>query len=246
MLCAAAAPGSRWDAADGGSAIAMRNGSATVDEVTAAIEHDIIFGLAPAGRRLVEDEIIARFDTTRHRTRRALDAVVDKGLAVRLPQRGVIVRDHTPREVEELYAMRDLLQSRAIDLLPLPLPDDTLDALIDFQQRHAAAGEAHDLRAIFHLNHLFHEAFFAACGDAVLTEAIADYAQRTHPIRSRGFTDPAYRSEAEADHAAIVEAARACDREALKVINSRHIARPRDLYLRDRALLARAAEPLHG
>lgn len=209
-----------------------RDAHAGTQDVVARLETDIIFGRLHPRERLIEDELIERFGATRHRVRRAIGELVKRGLAVQAPNKGARVRDYSATEVEELYEMRNLLQGQAIRRMDLPLSRPVVARLRDLHEAHVAAGRAEAVEEVFRLNRDFHSVFFEACGNAVLAEAIETYAQHTHPIRSRGFFDPAYREAAQADHEKIVEAAAAGARETLLAIDKRHIERPKDLYLR--------------
>jgi DNA-binding GntR family transcriptional regulator len=223
----------------GASSVARAREDHVVERVNAALEQEIIFGILPPRHRLVEDEIMARFDVTRHGVRKVLNLLIRRGLAIHQPNRGALVRAYSPSEVEELYGMRDLLQSAAIRAMPLPIQEGVADELRKVHLKHLEAGGASDYPAIFTLNNQFHGVFFAACGNATLAEAIETYAWRTHPIRSQGFADQSYLAEAQADHAAIIEAACAGDRDRLDALNRQHILRPMELY--NRSMIARLA-----
>lgn len=206
--------------------------------IVGQLEKDIIFGRLHPNQRLIEDDLIERFEATRHTVRRAIDELVRLGLAIHQPNKGAYVRDYTIQEVEELYEIRDTLQTQAIRRMPLPLDAESLADMQAYHEQHQTAGEAERVDAVFQLNNAFHETFFRQCGNDSLAEAIRAYAWRTHPIRSRGFLDPDYREKAQAEHAAMIEAARSGARERLIELNSRHIQRPKELYIRARRLLS--------
>ena len=208
--------------------------SASRCAIVGQLEKDIIFGRLHPNERLIEDDLIERFSATRHTVRRAIDELVRLGLAVHQRNKGAYVRDYTIQEVEELYEIRDTLQTQAIRRMPLPLDADSLANMQAYHERHMAAGEAQRIDEVFQLNNAFHETFFRQCGNDSLAEAIRDYAWRTHPIRSRGFRDPDYRKTAQAEHARMIEAARSSAREELVALNSAHIQRPKNLYIRAR------------
>lgn len=197
-----------------------------------ALEGDVIFGHLLPRERLIEDDLMERFGVTRHRVRKAIAELVGRGLVVQERNRGARVRDYTRKAVEDLYETRNALQSYAIQRMPLPLPAETISALKACCDEHVASGEQGDLEGVFRLNNQFHDLFYRACGNVVLCDAIRDFAWRTHPIRSRGFLQEDYRRAAQAEHAEIVEAAAAGDRDLLILLNRRHTMRPCQIYLR--------------
>lgn len=199
--------------------------------IVRALEHDIVFGRMQPDERLVEDDLIARFGATRHNVRRAIDDLAALGLVVRRPNRGASVVAFTVGEVENIYEIRALLQGHAISRMELPLDASTLAEMERLHEAHQRASEAGDAAEVFALNNDFHAAFFARCGNAFLAEEIGSYAWRTHPIRSQGFLSAVYLRSAQAEHAAIIAAARSGDRATLLTVDRLHIMRPKDAYL---------------
>lgn len=219
------------------------NAISELERIVESLEYDIIFGIAPPRQRLIEDDIMERFDTTRHRARSALAALVQKGLVAQQPKKGAVVRDISREEAEQLYEMRELLQAEAIRKLPLPLPADLLERLAAFHQKHIDAARRGDMKEVFKQNDAFHAAFFEPVLNRTLADAIAYYMYRTHPIRSQGFLDPTYLQKAHADHAAFIRAAEAGERATLIELNRIHIRRPLEIYLRASRFLVEAQAP---
>ncbi|UOA33663.1 HTH-type transcriptional repressor RspR (plasmid) [Sulfitobacter sp. DSM 110093] len=204
------------------------------NRIIAEIESDIIFGHLHPREHLVEDQLIERFATTRHKVRTALTELIQRGLVVQVRNKGARVQNYTADEVRGLYDIRNALQTQAIKRMAFPLKPEVVRSLQDLHEEHITAGENGALQEMYELNNRFHEVFFEACELPVLANAIRDYAFRTHPIRSRGFYDDTYRCAAQDDHADIVAEAASQDdgaQERLIQINLRHTNRPRDMYL---------------
>jgi DNA-binding GntR family transcriptional regulator len=210
------------------------------------LQREIIFGTLRPRERLVEDEVIARLDATRHAVRRAFAELEHVGLVVRLPNRGVQVRDYTLKEVEELYEIRALLEGKAARRMQLPVPDELLAQLGSLARAHEEASRQERYLDIFQLNNQFHETLYAHCGNGQLAEAIKSYTFATHPIRSRGFPDTELRRLAVEEHRQILDALAGSDTERLAALCVAHIQRPKEFYLRANSLLARTSpERLH-
>ena len=84
------------------------------------LEEDIIFGRLRPRERLVEDDIMKRFGVKRHVVRQALMRLESMGLVTRAPNKGALVRDFSLHELDQIYEMRELLQERAVERIPLP------------------------------------------------------------------------------------------------------------------------------
>lgn len=207
------------------------------------LEEDILLGRLRPRERLVEDQLMARFAAKRHMVRQALAELERLGIVVRTPNRGAAVRDFTAREVEEIYALRNLLQAGAVDRMRLPCPPALVARLTAIQRRHDAAVARTDVRAIDAANEEFHGAFFAACGNQHLTEAITRYAQLSRAMRLYPIADPAVLEQVRNDHWEIIQALRDADRRRLRMLVVRHLEPSKRLYLAARAAIAAADPP---
>lgn len=212
----------------------IRNSRASdeVDRIAGLIELDIVFGRLKPRERLVEDDLIDRFESKRHVVRSALQELERLGILVRYKNRGASVRDFAPREVEELYDMRATLQRRAAEIIPLPAPLELTDALEDLHLKHCRAIADGDLRRVFELNNTFHDTLFSACGNRHLVEAIGHYAWVSHAIRSYRMSDPQLLEQARHEHGQMIEALRRGDRAALVRLCVEHITPSKEIYLR--------------
>ena len=197
-----------------------------------ALEEDIVLGRIAPRSRLIEDELIERFGCKRHVAREALARLEQMGLVERPRNIGALVRSFSPDEVHDLYALRVLLECEAARRIPLPIEARDLAQLSQIQARHDRAVERADLRMVFRSNLAFHRALFALAGNAALTEAIEEYARRTHAIRFASLAAPASRESARRDHQAILAALAQGDRAALVRLCRRHLSPSRDAYLR--------------
>jgi len=106
---------------------------------------------------------MARFGLKRHVVRDALSELDSIGLVVRVPNRGAYVRELTPKEVIEIYEVREILEVAAAMRTPLPAPKEVVDVMKKIQDQHSEAIEHHDLASDFRLNIQFHREQFLAC-----------------------------------------------------------------------------------
>jgi DNA-binding GntR family transcriptional regulator len=88
----------------------------TVDTVTEALRDEILTGALPAGQRLVEQELCARFEVARHSLRAALRALETEGLVRIEPNRGARVAELDVQDIVQLYELRTALEVEAARL----------------------------------------------------------------------------------------------------------------------------------
>jgi len=177
-----------------------------LDHVIAQLEEDIVFGRRRPRERLIEDELVARFAAKKHVVRQALVELERIGLVERKRNKGAVVRDYAPEEVEQIFAVRELLEAEAARLIPLPAPAALLDSLRAIHGEHSAAVEAGDIARAFRVNIRFHQALFQACGNPHLAEAIDSLAFKSHGVRSYSLARPELLRGARDDHAQMIEA----------------------------------------
>lgn len=203
----------------------------SVNDIVERLEEDIVFGYLHPRERLIEDELCMRFDTTRHVVRQALAELEVMGLIERRRNIGALVRALTDKEVKDLYVVRDILETSAIEQIVFPVSKQRLKVLIDTQRRHDHAADVGDLRAAFRENIAFHQTLFALTDNPVLCDTIEDFARRAHAVRFLSMIEPRFLQKARDDHWNMIEALRAQDREALIFLCRDHLLPSRDAYL---------------
>lgn len=199
--------------------------------ITNRLEEDIALGRIMPRERLIEEELALRFGVNRHVIRQVLMELETIGLIIRQKNKGATVRDLLPDDAINIYAVRELLEGKAAELIPLPAPADVVSRLKDIQARHAKAADAGDLANVFRLNLLFHKTFFAACGNPHLADAIQHFALKAHIARSLTVGDPKLLRRAIEEHARIVDYLETGDRANLVKLAVDHIIPSRDAYL---------------
>jgi DNA-binding GntR family transcriptional regulator len=191
-------------------------------DIVQRLEVEIALGLLTPRERLVEDDLLARFNVKRHVVRQVLAELELMGMVTRRPHRGATVRDFTTTEVEHIYFVRDLLERAAVEVMPLPIAPEVVRTMEDLHARHCAAVKAGQLRQVFRLNLEFHQTFFEACGNGPLTEAISQFAFKAHAIQSYTIADPNLLARVCKEHAQLIKLTRGTDREALIELVAKH------------------------
>jgi DNA-binding GntR family transcriptional regulator len=196
------------------------------------LQMDLMLGRLHLRERLVEDDLILRFKATRHAVRRALDELEKEGLVQRQPNRGVRVRDFTLEEVENLYQIREALETLAASCVTLPAEAAFVEDLRKLATAHERASSGRRYAEVFRMNNAFHEKLYSGAGNPELAAAIKYYSLMTQPIRSRGFADEELRQIAIREHGEMVDAIEQSDSGRLVRLCRAHIIRPKEFYLR--------------
>ena len=197
------------------------------------IEEDIVLGRRQPRERLIEQDLCDQFQTHRGDVRLALFELEKKGLVGRIPNRGALVRGLTPKEVQEIYAVREKLEVMAVGIIPFPVAATDIGRLEELQRRHSAAIAAGDLLTAFYSNLSFHQVMFGLCGNACLIETIDLLAQKVYGIRSYANAFPSVLDRARQDHLDMIQALRDSQREELVALTRRHLQPAPEAYIKD-------------
>jgi DNA-binding GntR family transcriptional regulator len=205
---------------------------AIAEVIATKLEEDIVLGRRHPRERLIEQDLCEQFSTHRADVRLALFELEKKGIIQRIPNRGAIVRDLTPKEVTEIYAVREKLEVMAVRILPLPVARSDINRLDDIQRKHTAAIDNGDLLTVFYTNLQFHRTLFELCGNICLIETIEQLAQKVYGIRSYANAFPDALDRARRDHVSMIAALRTSNRDELVALTRRHLEPSPEAYIR--------------
>ena len=140
------------------------------EEIYDALHRQIIAGKFIPGDWLRQEDIAVQMGVSMTPVREALDLLVAKGIAERVPYRGVRIREISAKGVVEAYEMRLLLEAMiaretALNITPGQL--SRLEALTQEMDRHVELSEMPQER---HLSREFHAAIAEASGNSLLIQ----------------------------------------------------------------------------
>lgn len=195
------------------------------------LEQDIALGRLKPRERLVEGELMLRFGVKRNAVRQALLELESMGVVLRPPNKGAVVRDFNAKEIEDLYMVRELLETKALEMIPFPVPTESIQALRDIQARHRQAVNKGELEKVFRENLAFHRKLFSFCEVPDLVEAIEIFQMKSHAIRSFSISNAKLLARVTEEHEAMINALERQDRELLVRLSKAHIQPAKNLYL---------------
>lgn len=193
------------------------------DRVFQALRRDVLLGRLRPRERLVEEDLAARFSVGRYVVRAALDELARIGLVARRPNRGVVVCDYDPTEIEQLYEVREMLQRAAIARMPLPAPRALVEELRAFNRAYAESYARGELDEVAEANAAFHRTLFGACGNPFLAAAIEQHWEKSALVHGYAIGVPALAARSHDDHEAMIACLAAGDRDKLAALCSLHM-----------------------
>lgn len=176
------------------TAIESRSTSVVVAD---QLRERIIDGSFRPAAQINEAQVAAQLNVSRGPVREALQRLVQEGLLISRPNRGVFVRELTATDVAEIYAAREIIECAAAGILVASPPKvraravATLDAIAD---RIPAALATGDMLQVARVDVEFHTQMVYSAGNSRLHRAYQTLATET--LMCMANTDEAYPSAA--------------------------------------------------
>jgi DNA-binding GntR family transcriptional regulator len=192
------------------------------------IRQEIYEGTYKPGARLNIADLAQRFQASAVPVREALRNLEAEGLVEFRPNRGVVIRDLSAREVRELFLMRLPLELLAATQAALHGDDAALDAIDAILKRMDAAVGTPDWHV---LHDRFHHEFYSLSQLPRLIQYVGVLRGQMRPYAKLYLSDPRHVEMAQAEHYLMVEAARARDPHAIRPALVEHLRRPAHMAL---------------
>lgn len=153
--------------------------SRAVDRAYATLRERITNGEYAAGDRLREENLAEALGVSRTPVREALRRLDMEGFVVLVPHRGAHVVSWSPRDLEEIFGLRAVLEGYAARLAALRVTDEDVAALADLAERMSAAAATDPPKQdrIVALNADLHERVITASGNQRLRAALVPLVQ---------------------------------------------------------------------
>lgn len=148
--------------------------------ITTQLRQRIVDGSYTPGAQLSEVELATRFDTSRGPVREAIQRLVQEGLLVSHPHRGVFVPELTYEDINDLFLARGAVERAAmLELIGHGVPAKTLAQLEQQLGEMARAREAGDWSGLAAADLAFHEAIVEAARSPRLNRMYSGLAGET-------------------------------------------------------------------
>lgn len=212
------------------------------DQAHQELRARIVSGRLRGGERLLPNELAADLGISPTPVKEACLKLEADGLVINSSRRGMVVRDFTVEDVEELYAARMLLEKGAVEVaFDTGQLDEALHAqLLESLAKHrefARSATLDDLsKALFH-DRSFHTALVSAARIPVISGTHGRILDQTHTVFVSILGDYARSVE---EHQNIADAIAARSKAQIVDALWRHLERSRQNTLRQVRLLREA------
>ena len=199
---------------------------AAAEKAYEVLKQRVVGGIYAPGAQLKEEHLARELDISRTPIRVALKRLVDDGLALADPNRGVRVAEWTEADIEETYALRGLLEGHAAELATrrggVALAD-RLDALNEQMDQAIAQGGSALAERLQVINAHFHRAVLEASGSPRLRAMLAGLIDMPIVIRSHFISTLQDNVQSLQHHRDLAAAVRAGDAELARQAMQLHL-----------------------
>jgi DNA-binding GntR family transcriptional regulator len=143
------------------------------DEIYDALHRQIIAGKYGPGDWLRQEDIANQMGVSMTPVREALDLLVAKGLAERVPYRGVRVREISSKEILEAYGLRLMLEALIAREASLNITSEQISKLQEIMNEMDRHVELNEMPQERQLSREFHSAIAEASGNSLLIQMYA-------------------------------------------------------------------------
>ena len=179
-------------------------------------------GVLKPGEHLVQTDLAERFGVSRVAVRDALQQLRQRGLAVNVPRKGMVVRPVSPKTVRDLFAVRRAVEGLAARESCSNLPDEALRRLAQIIDEQVELAQIPDLARLIEKDWEFHRTIYDHCDNEPLKEIIAGLWSRTRQARSLAQAEVAWGQrwggQSAARHRRILAALRDCDADRAEAL----------------------------
>ncbi len=218
------------------------------ERVYAGLREQLLRGDLPVGRRLVELQLAAEFQTSRTPVREALRRLEGDGHIVRDPGGGLSPSAPSVTSMRELYEVRVAIEELVARRASTAGDHGRLEAIeeqwCDLQSGWHGTRDVPRGPDFVHADERFHLALAAASGNDVAEAMLADLNDRIRILRVHDFTTDDRIAATIAEHLEILGCVIAGDADAAAAFMRAHVQRSA-LVVRERVgeALARMSEP---
>lgn len=187
------------------------------------LREDILSGKYAEQEELKEVAIGEEMGVSRTPVREALRQLELEGLVSIIPNRGAFVTGITRKDMQDIYAMRALLEGLCARWATEHISAEQLEALeetIFLSEFHAGKNHAQQLTE---LDNQFHEILYEACGSKMLRHQLKDFHEYVMRVRRRMLSDNERGPEAVKEHRQIMEAIRDKNADRAEELATLHI-----------------------
>lgn len=193
------------------------------DSIAGVIRARILKGEYKIGEKIKETHVAEELSVSRTPIRKAFKQLEEEGLIEYVPNKGCFAKGFTRQDIEDVYAVRKVLEELTVEWAVKRITDDDVRAMAEKCEEMQGYVDQADSARVLATNKDFHEIIYHATGSRFMSQVLRSYKeyieQTTRPI----FYEPKFLQQIVDEHRAIVAAFEKRDKEAAVATMSEHM-----------------------
>ena len=188
------------------------------EKILENIRDAIVSGSLKGGSRVSEPELAERYGISRTPIREAFRQLESEGYLTVIPRRGAVVSEFSPKDVEEFYAIKSIMEGYAARRACENLSEKDLDRLQGINNKLAELAKIGNINLFFKIHSDFHELFIKAADNEKLRELIARLVTKFQRLRFTSLSLPGRMVVSVQEHEKIIAAFRKKDADLAETL----------------------------
>ncbi|HER24566.1 MAG TPA: GntR family transcriptional regulator [Candidatus Atribacteria bacterium] len=195
------------------------------DRVYQDIKFKIIIGTLKPGTRLPEEELSRAMNISRAPIREAFNRLEKEGFVTVIPRKGAAVSKVTTQIIEDLFEIRETLESLAIKNSIGKISLEELEKIgVSFKKFINKSTEPENCIKYLALDKKFHDLLIKSCGNKKLINLLANLQEQIHWLRNISLKRITFAGSVR-EHLAIIEAIQKNDKKLILETLIQHLER---------------------
>ena len=201
------------------------------DRVYQNIKYQIIIGTLKPGTRLLEEELSKAMNISRAPIREAFNRLEKEGFVTIIPRKGAAVSKITARSIEDIFEIRESLESLAVKKSIGKISIEELEKVGEsFKNFIDKPTNAESCIQYLALDKKFHDLLSQNCGNKKLIELLANLQEQIHWLRNISLKRITF-ADSVKEHLAIIKALKKNDKELIIKVLFQHLERAKESSL---------------
>lgn len=174
------------------------------------------------GQQLIQEELASDLGVSRVPIRESFKILEGEGHVTYHPNRGYFVTELSASDLVELYRIREILETEALEQAVIEVSDADIADIEAILSKVNEAAESGDVALLTEANRAFHFSIIELSGMNRLSRLIRQLWDASDIYRTVYFRDPVNREHIHSEHQEIINALKARDAQALIKAQNHH------------------------
>lgn len=187
------------------------------------VRTDILQGRYPSGKPIREGQISEELGVSRTPVREAIRQLELEGLVTFIPNKGAIVAGISLKDIEDIYAIRSLVEGLAASWAAKHITDEQLEELEEIMELADFYVQKNNFTKAFDLDSRFHQVIYNASHSRSLHHLLSSFHHYVQKARLKSISSPNRLKQAVIEHSEILKALKERDPDKASSMMTHHV-----------------------